>query len=64
MRLCVIILGTVEYCCYGYLIDMLDMLKINMSVTFDLHLVADNNYGGPVAVSILLWEFLIIYMIT
>jgi len=39
--------GTVlEFCCHGYLIDMMDMLRINMSVTFSLHLVADGNYGA------------------
>lgn len=41
-----------EFCCYGYLIDMLDMLRINMSVTFDVHLVADDNYGIQVPVGL------------
>ena len=43
--------GTVlEFCCYGYLIDMIDMMSINMSLTFDLHLVQDGRYGGQVKV--------------
>lgn len=45
------IVGTVlEFCCYGYLIDMLDMMAINMTLTFDLHLVQDGRYGGQVKV--------------
>lgn len=47
-----VILGTtLEFCCYGYLIDMLDILRINMSLTFDVHLVADDTYGIQVPVS-------------
>lgn len=43
---------TIEYCCYGYLIDMIDIMAINMSLTIDLHLVPDDQFGSQELVCI------------
>ncbi|KAI0233221.1 Glutamate [NMDA] receptor subunit 1 [Lamellibrachia satsuma] len=34
-----------QYCCYGYVIDLLIKLSQKVNFTYDLHLVEDNNYG-------------------
>jgi len=34
-----------EYCCYGYAMDLLVQLKNSVNFTFDLHLVEDGSYG-------------------
>ncbi|KAI3390050.1 hypothetical protein SNEBB_009579 [Seison nebaliae] len=37
--------GIVDYCCFGYCIDLLYRLESKLNFSFELHLVADNNYG-------------------
>ena len=34
-----------EFCCHGYVIDLLVELSQKVNFTYDLHLVEDNNYG-------------------
>ena len=34
-----------EYCCYGYAMDLLVQLANSVNFTFDLHLVEDGIYG-------------------
>ena len=34
-----------EYCCYGYAMDLLVQLANSVNFTFDLHLVEDGSYG-------------------
>jgi len=36
---------TLEYCCYGYAMDLLVQLANSVNFTFDLHLVEDGSYG-------------------
>ena len=35
----------VDYCCYGYAIDLLLELSARVNFTIDLHLVEDDAYG-------------------
>ena len=34
-----------EFCCHGYVIDLLVKLSQKVNFTYDLHLVEDDNYG-------------------
>lgn len=33
------------FCCYGYIVDLLIALGNRTNITYDLHLVGDDQYG-------------------
>jgi len=50
---CIGVGPVLEYCCYGYAMDLLVQLANSVNFTFDLHLVEDGIYGTFEKVSFL-----------